>query len=64
MSQGKAAKKVAGKSRSEETGARAPFKQPASQSKPRSAPAKPPPKGNTSVAKAMGSKMQTVPKKK
>ena len=50
--------------RSEETGARAPFKQPARQSQPRSAPAKPPPKGSTSVAKAMGSKMQTVPKKK
>ena len=64
VSQGKAAKKVAAKPRSEETGARAPFKQPARQSQPRSAPAKPPPKGNTSVAKAMGSKMQTVPKKK
>ena len=64
VSQGKAAKKVAAKPRSEATGARAPFKQPARQSQPRSAPAKPPPKGSTSVAKAMGSKMQTVPKKK
>ena len=64
VSEGKAAKKVAAKPRSEETGARAPFRQPARQSQPRSAPAKAPPKGNTSVAKAMGSKMQTVPKKK
>ena len=64
VSQGKTAKKVAAKPRSEETGARAPFKQPARQSQPRRAPAKPAPKGNTSVAKAMGSKMQTVPKKK
>ena len=43
VSQGKAAKKVAAKPRSEETGARAPFKQPARQSKPRSEPAKQPP---------------------
>ena len=43
VSQGKAAKKVAAKPRSEETGAGAPFKQPASQSQPGSAPAKPPP---------------------
>ena len=64
VSQSKAAKKVAAKPRSEETGARAPFKQPARQSQPRSEPAKPPPKGKTSVAKALGSKMQTVPKKK
>ena len=64
VSQGKAAKKVAAKLRSEETGARAPFKQPARQSQPRSEPAEPPPKGKTSVAKALGSKMQTVPKKK
>ena len=64
VSQGKAAKKVAAKPRSEETGARAPFKQPARQSQPRSEPARPPPKGKTSVAKALGSKMQTVPKKK
>ena len=64
VSQGKAAKKVAAKPRSEETRARAPFKQPARQSQPRSKPAKPPPKGKTSVAKALGSKMQTVPKKK
>ena len=64
VSQGKAAKKVAGKPRSKETGARAPFKQPARQSQPRSEPAKLPPKGKTSVAKALGSKMQTVPKKK
>ena len=64
VSQGKAAKKVAAKPRSKETGARAPFKQPARQSQPRSEPAKPPPKAKTSVAKALGSKMQTVPKKK
>ena len=64
VSQGKAAKKVAAKPRSEETRARAPFKQPGRQSQPRSEPAKPPPKGKTSVAKALGSKMQTVPKKK
>ena len=64
VSQGKAAKKVAAKPRSEEIGARAPFKQPARQSEPRSEPAKPPPKGKTSVAKALGSKMQTVPKQK
>ena len=63
-SQGKAAKKVAAKPRSEETRARAPFKQPARQSRPESDPAKPPPKGKMSVAKALGSKMQTVPKKK
>ena len=64
VSQGKAAKNVAAKPRSEETGARAPFKQPARQSQPRSEPAKPPPKGKTSVAKALGSKLQTVPRKK
>ena len=64
VSQGKAAKKAAAKPRPEETGARAPFKQPARQSQPRGEPAKPPPKGKTSVAKAMGSKMQVVPKKK
>ena len=64
VSQGKAAKKVAAKPWSEETGARAPFKQPARQSDPRSEPAKPPPKGKTSVAKALGSRRQTVPKKK
>ena len=64
VSQGKAAKKVAAKPRSENTRARAPFKQPARQSQPKSEPAKPPPKGKTSVAKALGSKMQTVPKKK
>ena len=63
VSQGKAAKKAAGKPRSEETGARAPFKQPARQSQPRGKPAKPPPKGKMSVAKALGSKMQVVPKK-
>ena len=62
--QGMAAKKVAAKPRSEENGARAQFKQPARQSQPESEPAKPPPKGKTSVAKALGSKMQTVPKKK
>ena len=64
VSQGKAAKKVEAKPRSGENGARAPFKQPARQSQPRSEPAKPPPKGKTSVAKALGSKMQTVSKKK
>ena len=64
VSQGKAERKVAAKPGSEETGARAPFKQPARQSQPRSEPAKPPPKGKTSVAKALGSKMQTVAKKK
>ena len=64
VSQGKAAKKVEAKPRSEETGAGAPFKEPARQSQRRSEPAKPPPGGNTSVAKALGSKMQTVPKKK
>ena len=64
VSQGKAAKEVAAKPRSEETGARAPFKQPVRQSQPRSEPARPAPKGKTSVAKALGSKMQTVPKKK
>ena len=64
VSQGKAAKNVAAKPRSEETGARAPFKQPARQSQPRSEPPRPPPKGKTSVAKALGFKMQTVPKKK
>ena len=63
-SEGKAAKKVAANPRSEETGARAPFKQPARQSEPRSEPARPPPKGKTSAAKALGSKMQTVPKEK
>ena len=64
VSQGKAAKKAAAKPRPEETGARAPFKQPASQSQPRGEPAKPPPKGKTSVAQSMGAKMQVVPKKK
>ena len=64
VSQGKAAEKVAAKPRSEETGARAPFKQPARHSQPRSEPARPPPKGKMSVAKALCSKMQTVPKKK
>ena len=64
VSQGKAVKKAAAKPRPEETGARAPFKQPARPSQPRGEPAKPPPKGKTSVAKAMGIKMQVVPKKK
>ena len=64
VSQGKAAKKMAAKPRSEETGAGAPFKQPARQSQPRREPAKPPPKGKTSVAKALGPQMQTVLKKK
>ena len=64
VSQGKGANKVAAKPRSEKTGAGAPFKQPARQSQPRSEPAKPPPKGKTSVAKALDSKMQTLPKKK
>ena len=62
--QGKAAKKAATKLRPEETGARAPFKKPGRQSQPRGEPTKPLPKGKTSVAKAMGSKMQVVPKKK
>ena len=64
VSQGKTAKKAAAKPRPKETGARAPFKQPARQSQPRDQPTKPPPKGKTSVAKSMGAKMQTVPKKK
>ena len=64
MSQGKTARKAAAKQRLEEAGARAPLKQPARQSKPRDHPAKPPPKGKTSVAKSMGDKMQVVPKKK
>ena len=64
VSQDKAAKKAATKPRPDETGATAPFKQPACQSQPRDQPAKPPPKGKTSVAKALGSKMQVVPKKK
>ena len=64
VSQGKAAKKAALKPRSEETVARAPFKPPARQSQPRDQPAKPPPKGKMSVAKSMGAKMQTVPRKK
>ena len=63
VSQGKAGKKAAAKPRPEGTGAGAPFKQPARQSQPRDQPAKPPPKGKTFVAKAMGSKMQVVPKK-
>ena len=62
VSQGKAAKKAAAKPRPEDTGARAPFKQPARHSRPRDQPAKPPRKGKTSVAKALGSKMQVVPK--
>ena len=64
VSEGKAAKEVAAKARSEETGARAPFKQQARQSQPRSEAAKPPQKGKRSVAKALGSKMQTIRKKK
>ena len=64
VSQGKAAKKAAAKPRSEETGPRTPFKQPVRTSQPRSEPAKPPPKGKTSVAKFMGAKMQVTPKKK
>ena len=62
--QGKAAKKAAAKPRPEKTGPRAPFKQPARQSQPRDQPAKPLPKGRMSVANALGSKMQVVPKKK
>ena len=64
VSQGKVAKKAAAKPRPEETGARAPSKQPARQSQSREQPAKPPPNGKTSVAKLKGAKMQTVPKKK
>ena len=64
VSQGKAAKKAAANPRPEETRGRAPVKQPARQSQQRGEPAKPPPKGKTSSAKGMGSKMQVVPKKK
>ena len=64
VSRGKAAKKAAAKLRPEETAARAPFKQPACQSQPRDQPAKPPPKGKTTVPKAMGSKMQVILEKK
>ena len=64
VSQGKTAKKAAAKPRPEETGARAPLKQPGRQSQPRDHPAKPPPKGKMSVAKSMGAKMQVVPKER
>ena len=63
-SQGKTAKKAAVRPGSEESRARAPFKQPARQSQPRDQPAKPPPRGNTSVAKSMSAKLQAAPKKK
>ena len=64
ISQGKATKKAAARLGSEERRARAPFKQPARQFAPREQPAKPAPKGKTSVAKSLGAKMQTVPEKK
>ena len=64
VSRGRTAKEAAVRPGSEESRARAPFKQPARQSQPRDQPATPPPKGKTSVAKSMGAKMQTVPKKK
>ena len=63
VSQSKVAKKAAAKLRPEEIWARAPFKQPARQSQPKDQPAKPLSIGKTSVAKAMVSKMQVVPKK-
>ena len=56
VSQGKTAKKAAVRPGSEESRARLPFKQPARQSQPRDQPAKPPPKGKTSVAKSMGAR--------
>ena len=62
--QGKTAKKPAVRPGSEESRGRLPFKQPTRQSAPREQPAKPPPKGKTSVANYMGAKMQAVPKKK
>ena len=62
--QGKTAKKAAVRPGSEESRARLPFKQPARQSEPGDQPAKPPPKGKTSVAKSMGAKLQAAPKKK
>ena len=62
VSQGKTAKKAAVRLGSEESRARARFKQPACQSQPRDQPAKQPRKGKTSLAKSMGAKMQTVRK--
>ena len=64
VSEGKTAKKAAAKLRPEESGARAPFKQPARQLQPRDQPAKPPPKRKMSVARSLGAKMQVVPKKR
>ena len=64
VTQGKTAKKAVARPGSEESRARLGFKQPAHQSAPRDQPAKPPPKGKTSVAKSMGAKMQAAPKKK
>ena len=64
VSQGKTAKNPAVSPGSEESRARAPFKQPAGQSAPREQLAKPPPKGKTSIAKCMGAKMQAALKKK
>ena len=64
VSQGKTAKKAAVRPGSEESRARPPFKQPARQSHPRDQPAKPPPKGKTSVAKSLGAKLQAAPKRK
>ena len=62
--QGKTAKKAAVRPGSEESRDRLPFKQPACQSQPRDQPAKPPPKGKTSVAKSMGAKLHAAPTKK
>ena len=64
VSQGKTAKKAAVRLESEESRARLPFNQPARQAQPRDEPAKPPPKGNTSVAKSTGAKLQAARKKK
>ena len=64
VSQGKTPKKPAVRPGSEESRARLSFKQPACQAAQREQPAKPPPKGKTSVAKSMGAKMQVVLKQK
>ena len=62
----KKAKKATERSGREEVGGTitAPFKQPARQSAPREQPAKPAPKGKTSVAKSQGAKLATALKKK
>ena len=59
VSQDKTAKEAAVRPGSQESRARLPFKQPARQSQPRDQPAKPPPKGKTSVAKSIGAKLLT-----